>query len=90
MPLPTLSQDEALVLALRMRDGVPNRVRSHRDEVTGACRYAKYYPDGGCAWCAAFDAREAAAAVEPMPNVIVMPQRWQRGEDDDAAVRRIA
>ena len=76
------------MLALRVRDGIPDRIRSHRSD--GVCRFAAFYPDGRCDWCAAVDAREAAAAVEPNPNVIVMPQRWQHVEDDVAPMRRIA
>ena len=77
------------MLALRVRDGIPDRIRAHRS--TGVCRFAAHYPDGVCDWCAAVDAREAAAEVEPNPNVVVMPQRWQQGEDDNVTpIRRIA
>jgi hypothetical protein len=76
------------MLALRMRDGLPDRIRAHRS--TGVCRFATLYPDGDCDWCAAVDTREAAAAPVPNPNVIVMPQRWLRTEDGVTPMRRSA
>lgn len=86
---PKLSDDETLVLALRLRDGVPNRVPAHRS--TGACKYAEAYADGRCDWCDALDAREAAQApAEPNPNVVVMTTRWQHAVEDAVPVRRIA
>src|SRR5215213_6254289 len=69
---PTLSDDEQLVLSLRLRDGMPNRLPHHRS--TGACKYANFYTAAiDCSWCAALDAREALEApAEPNSNVIVM------------------
>ena len=77
------------MLTLRLRDGVQTPVPAHRR--TGACKYGAFYPDSGCEWCKALDAREAATApAEPNANVIVMAQRWQHADEDAIAVRRIA
>jgi hypothetical protein len=86
---PTLSEDENLVLALRLRDGVPNAVPHHRR--TGACKYANVYKAGDCDWCKALDRREEAAKpAEANSNVIVMSLRFQQAESDALPMRRIA
>jgi hypothetical protein len=84
---PTLSDDENLVLALRLRDGRPNPVPGHLRE--GACRYARHYPEGGCDWCSALAQREAGTESEVPPNVIVMSHHRPQA-DDNAPARRIA
>ena len=86
-PPVSLSEDEALVLALRLRDGVPDRIRPHRED--GVCRYARHYPDGGCDWCAAIDAREAAVALQP-EKVVSLAERRHVAEKAPATIRRIA
>jgi hypothetical protein len=81
--LPTLSDDEELVLALRLRDGRPGPVPEHQRR--GTCRYEKFYPNGGCDWCRAIDKRGAAEAPpEPNPDVIVVTDRWQLPHEDVA------
>jgi hypothetical protein len=88
-PVRTLSDDENLVLSLRLRDGMPNRLPPHRS--TGVCKYAKFYQGGECDWCAAVVAREALEApAEPKPNVIVMPLRFQQRDKDSLQIRRTA
>jgi hypothetical protein len=88
--VPTLSQDENLVLALRLRDGVPNRMPQHRN--TGACKYLRFYADGGdCEWCRALEAREAVTTPAEIPsNVIVMSLRRPHAGEDAVPARRIA
>ena len=89
-PIPTLSDDENLVLSLRLRDGRPNRVPHHRS--TGDCKYANVYVIAGeCDWCKVLDAREASEApAEPNLNVIVMPLRFQHSDVVASRVRRTA
>jgi hypothetical protein len=88
-PIPSLSEDENLVLWLRLRDGVPNPVPNHRR--TGACKYARVYGPGECDWCKALDRREEASQpAQPNGNVIVMGLRFQHAEEDVVAMRRIA
>jgi hypothetical protein len=78
-----------MVLALRLRDGVPNAVPNHRR--TGKCKYAKVYAPGECDWCKALDRREEAAQpAEPNGNVIVMSTRFQQSEQDFVRMRRSA
>jgi hypothetical protein len=78
-----------MVLALRLRDGVPNAVPGHRR--TGKCKYAKIYGSGECDWCQALDRREESAhPAEPNGNVIVMSQRFSQAEQGVALMRRSA
>jgi hypothetical protein len=78
-----------MVLALRLRDGVPNAVPNHRR--SGKCKYAKVYVPGECDWCRALDLREESAQpAEPNGNVIVMSQRFQQAEQSVALMRRSA
>ncbi len=63
-------RDEELVRRLAARDGPPaERSWSHTD-ITGACRYAHFYPDGDCPWCAAEARRqrESARASDAKPG----------------------
>ena|SRR6185436_14287339 len=86
---PTLSEDENLVLSLRLRDGVPNPVPHHRRN--GVCKYEKLYAPGDCEWCQALDRREDAEKPdEPNPSVLVMSLRFLQTEHAPAALRRIA
>ena len=78
-----------MVLALRLRDGVPNAVPGHRR--SGKCKYARVYGPGECDWCQALDLREAAEQpTEPPANVIVLSLRSQQAEHADALMRRSA
>ena len=78
-----------MILALRLRDGVPNAVPGHRR--TGTCKYDKVYGPGECDWCKALDRREEASQpAQPNGNVIVMPLRIQHAEEDVVPMRRSA
>jgi hypothetical protein len=78
-----------MVLALRLRDGVPNAVPGHRRN--GACKYARVYGPGECDWCRALDLREAADRPGEAPaNVIVLSLRLNQAERDDDLMRRSA
>ena len=89
-PVSTLSDDENLVLSLRLCDDRPNVVPHHRS--TGACKYAKVYAFAGeCDWCKVLDAREALEApAEPNLNVILMALRFQHRDDEATPARRSA
>jgi hypothetical protein len=59
--------DDEMVRQLTLRDG-PLRARSLPHRASGDCRYAEFYPESGCPWCAAVERRrqrelEAGAAV---------------------------
>lgn len=78
-----------MVLALRLRDGVPNAVPGHRRN--GACKYARVYGPGECDWCQALDLRDAAEQpAEPPANVIVLSLRSEHAAQAGALMRRSA
>jgi hypothetical protein len=78
-----------MVLALRLRDGVPNAVPNHRRR--GTCKYVKVYGPGECDWCKALDLREESAQPDqPHDNVIVLSLRLQQAAQDVVPLRRSA
>ena len=54
--------DAEMLRLLILRDGPLRRSLPH--DASGACRYAAYYPDADCPWCAAVRRRNAREAAQ--------------------------